>query len=325
MGQTSIEWTEHSFNPVVGCTKASLGCQNCYALQMAVRLAHNPKLPADVRERYISTVRKVGGKWEWSGKVALFPERLDEPLGRRKPTRYFVPSMGDLFHKDVPFWFVRNVWGMMALCPQHTFQVLTKRPKRMLDFVSREWVAHVHTERVTQRYTEPVLAGLCDVLPNIWLGTSVENQAAADERIPLLLQTPAAVRFVSCEPLLEEIDLTHLYGHISFGDRVDLTVDALSGKYVPAWAGRKAKPDTLLSKIDVGKLDWVICGTESGPGARPWDWDWIRNLRDQCQVARVPFFLKQVTVDGKKVPLPELDGRTWSEMPGQAQEVEVEG
>ena len=307
MGQTSIEWTEHSFNPVVGCTKASLGCQNCYALQMAVRLAHNPKLPADVRERYISTVRKVGGKWEWSGKVALFPERLDEPLGRRKPTRYFVPSMGDLFHKDVPFWFVRNVWGMMALCPQHTFQVLTKRPKRMLDFVSREWVAHVHTERVTQRYTEPVLAGLCDILPNVWLGTSIENQAAADKRIPLLLQTPAAVRFVSAEPLL---------GAVELGKRCQIC-----GKYwfrsdLYCSEGDCLTEDCGIDEDLVG-LDWLICGTESGPGARPWDWDWIRSLRDQCQAARVPFFLKQITVDGKKVPLPELDGRTWSEMPGQ--------
>jgi len=304
---TKIEWVRNTdgtqgetWNPVSGCTKVSEGCRNCYAERMAKRLAGRCGYPAAPNQF----------------DVTLHPDKLDLPLRWRKPRMVFVVSMGDLFHEDVPFDFIEQIYGVMAEAKQHTFQVLTKRPGRAAEFLLNCILPSPH-------YLNAVDVPL--IWKNVWLGTSVENQATADERIPLLLQTPAAVRFVSAEPLLEEIDLTHLYGHISFGDRVDLTVDALSGKYVPAWAGRKAKPDTLLSKIDVGKLDWVICGTESGPGARPWDWDWIRNLRDQCQVARVPFFLKQVTVDGKKVPLPELDGRTWSEMPGQAQEVEVEG
>ena len=257
--------------------------------------------------------------------VFLDEKVLEKPLHWRKPRTVFVMSMGDLFHESVPDEYIARVWAVMHSSSRHTFQVLTKRPRRMREFLANcgeweGWITHDGTPPTSYGGTG-IVVGVDDNWPlhNVWAGTSVENQAAADERIPLLLQTPAAVRFVSCEPLLEEIDLTHLYGHISFGDRVDLTVDALSGKYVPAWAGRKAKPDTLLSKIDVGKLDWIICGTESGPGARAWAWDWIRSLRDQCQSARVPFFLKQVTVDGKKVPLPELDGRTWSEMPGQAQ------
>ena len=311
---TKIEWVRNSdgtagesWNPIRArrksddkagwfCTKVSQGCTHCYSERMNNRLGTGlPYNAASLDEIEIFLDEKV----------------LERPLHWRKPRTVFVMSMGDLFHESVSEERILRVFDTIAKTPQHIYQILTKRPNRM------KWIVKQIEDYQYNRFD--------NLLPNVWLGTSIENQAAADERIPLLLQTPAAVRFVSAEPLLEEIDLTHLYGHISFGDRVDLTVDALSGKYVPAWAGRKAKPDTLLSKIDVGKLDWVICGTESGPGARPWDWDWIRNLRDQCQVARVPFFLKQVTVDGKKVPLPELDGRTWSEMPGQAQEVEVEG
>jgi len=198
MGQTSIEWTEHSWNPIVGCSKQSIGCENCYALRMAVRLAHNPKLPDDVRERYASTVRKTTHGWEWSGKVALFPERLDEPLRRRKPTRYFVPSMGDLFHEDVAFEIVSEVFEVMESTPRHKYQVLTKRPQRMLEFAN--WM---------YRENNDASVGLWwDWAKNIWAGVSVENQAAADERIPWLLQTPAAVRFVSCEPLLEAVDIS---------------------------------------------------------------------------------------------------------------------
>lgn len=304
----------HSFNPVVGCTKQSIGCEACYALRMAVRLAHNPKLPDDVRERYASTVRKIGGKWEWSGKVALFPERLDGPLKRRKPTRYFVPSMGDLFHQDVPAGFIYDVFKMIGKTPQHTFQILTKRPHRMRDFVYAWSGGQIFAN-----------ASFAKLHPNLWLGTSVENQTTADERVPWLLRTPAAVRFVSAEPLLGEIDIAGFlppYHNAAelvrrngrWGTCVACPRDKL-GKVYPEECAFTERYDHNLKAGTW--LDWIVCGTESGPGARSWDWSWIRGLRNQCQPARVPFFLKQVTVDGKKVPLPELDGRTWSEMPGQ--------
>jgi len=227
---------------------------------MAVRLAHNPKLPDDVRERYASTVRKVGGKWEWSGEVALFPERLEEPLKRRKSTRYFVPSMGDLFHDDVRPEFIHKVFEIMEKAKGHTFQVLTKRPKRM------KWFLDVYASFRSWP------------LPNVWLGTSIENQAAADERIPLLLQTPAAARFVSCEPLLGAVDLTELLAQLD----EPTAINALTGKWCDC-----------CGPYDDNKLDWVIVGGESGPGARPMHPDWARGLRDQCQEIGIPFHFKQ--------------------------------
>jgi protein gp37 len=258
VSKTKIEWTEYSYNPIVGCTKCSIGCEQCYALRMAVRLAHNPKLPNETREKYASTVRKVGSKWEWSGQVALFPERLEQPLRWKKPRMVFVCSMSDWLHPDVPFSYAAKMLAVMSLARQHTFQLLTKRTDRLAPFF--RWATGGDG---TPLFTWP--------LPNVWLGVTAENQATADERVPLLLQCPAAVRFVSCEPLLRTVDLTEYMGANSY--------DWWS-ENGPIYPGQQA-------------LSWVIAGGESGPGARPMHPDWARSLRDQAQVAGVPFFFKQ--------------------------------
>lgn len=248
---SKIEWTEETLNPIVGCTKVSAGCENCYALAMVVRLAHNPKLPAATREKYRSTIHKVNDKWEWSGVLAFFPERLGKPLTWRKPKMVFVCSMSDLFHEDVKDEWLEQIFEVIATCDAmqrgHVFQILTKRPDIMRERLGR-----------LSRWTQP--------FRNLWIGTTVENQEQADKRIPELLQIPAAVRFVSVEPML---------GAISF-----------------RWAKWHAMRDS--NHLDgLRMLDWVICGGESGHGARPMHPDWARSLRDQCTAAGVPFFFKQ--------------------------------
>lgn len=225
---SKIEWCDTTWNVVTGCTKVSEGCRNCYAETMASRFWGDRKF-TDVR---------------------IHPERLKQPLDWKKPARVFVNSMSDLFHKDIPFEFIDEVFHIMRVADRHTFLILTKRPDIMLKFI--DWQKK-NTVRFDWRSAHK----------NIWLGVSVENQKTADERIPLLLQTPAAVRFVSCEPLLGEIDLK---GWIY-----------KNGMWVD---GQK-------------RIDWVIVGGESGKNARPMHPDWARSIRDQCVDAGVPFFFKQ--------------------------------
>ena len=184
----------------------------------------------------------------------------------------------------------------MRECPRHIFQILTKRPKRML--------------RLIETYIADHEFGI-EPLPNVWLGVSCEDQATADERIPLLLQTPAAVRFVSVEPMLGPVDLRNLILNESSDGNHDM-LDALNGM---AWFKYTCITNPHLAQADNDRIDWVICGSESGPGARPMDEDWVRSLRDQCVAAGILFFYKQNVVDGKKVSCPELDGRQWREMP----------
>jgi len=270
---TAIEWTEQTWNPIVGCTIATPGCTNCYAMKMANRLANNPATP-----HYAGTVKNVNGKTVWTGKMAMAPERvLTAPLRRRKPTTYFVNSMGDLFHEDVPDEWIDRVFAVMALCPQHTFQCLTKRAKRMQAYMAadrRDQINAIGGLLVQWADMEDFVEW---PLPNVWLGVSVEDQPRADERIPHLLATPAAVRFISAEPLLSAISFRVPFS----GAKVNALLGAL-----PA----------------VPPLSWVIAGGESGPDARPMHPDWARSLRDQCEAAVVPFFMKQMT---KKAPIPD--------------------
>lgn len=292
MTKSKIEWTEQTWNPIVGCSIATPGCTNCYAMKEAYRFGFNPKVP-----QYHGLTKKVNGNAVWTGKLNLVESALLKPLKRRKPTMYFVNSMGDLFHEDVPDEWIDRVFAVMALCPQHTFQVLTKRADRM-----REYMQPLKTGR-RRLFMITDLAGWLmedgdhaafDVryqtdwpLPNVWLGVSVEDQTRADERIPALLDTPAAVRFVSAEPLLGPVDLTP--------DLYPVTVKR-SGSIGPPRLFHPA-------------LDWVIVGGESGPKARPMHPDWARSLRDQCVSAGVPFFFKQW---GEWLPIGQNGFNHWS-------------
>lgn len=243
MNKTAIEWAEYTWNPITGCTPVSEGCANCYAKRMAKRLAGRGGYPADEPFR-----------------VTLHPERLEEPLRLKKPRQIFVVSMGDLFHDDVPDEFICRVFAVIALTPvKHRFLILTKRPHRMREFI-------LGLPQRDETFRLWVRAGGEWPLSNLWLGVTVENQARADERIPILLQIPAAVRFVSVEPMLGPVSLESQLGSAAESRRV------LNG-----WHG----------------IDWVICGGETGPKARPMHPDWVRSLRDQCRDAGVPFLFKQ--------------------------------
>ena len=283
---TSIEWTEATWNPIAGCTVHSPGCTNCYAMRTAARLA---TIPATAPV-YAGLTQPSKAGPVWTGKIAVNESTMLAPLRRRKPTMYFVNSMSDLFHESVPDEVIDRVFAVMALCPRHTFQVLTKRSERMRWYLSADRPTFVW--RATRdlglteiqrrnRMESHIRRGVFLPLPNVWLGVSVEDQKRADERIPDLLATPAAVRFLSCEPLLGPVDLTHI--EIPMGCRVDV-FDAL------AYDGEQGEADTAQG---TATLDWVIVGGESGPGARPMHPDWARSLRDQCAAADVPFFFKQ--------------------------------
>jgi len=313
---TKIEWTHSTWNPVTGCTKVSAGCQNCYAERMAKRLAGRYGYPADEPFR-----------------VTLHEDQLGKPLSWRKSRMVFVCSMGDLFHPEVEFHVIHDIFATMAVTHRHTYQVLTKRPERMRNFLTSKYFPDGFREDYQYKGPWP--------LPNVWLGVTAENQETADQRIPVLLDTPAAVRFVSCEPLLGPVDLYHYLAIWSpAGDRETWEHD-----------------DTC----DEVQLDWVICGGESGSKARPMHPLWALRISRQCQAARVPFFFKQwgswdpiyyVTEDdpdhyllcltpgrneiilndpvsgvrvnmrrvGKKKAGRELDGRTWDEFPNTGEE-----
>lgn len=297
--QTSIEWTDATWNPVTGCTKVSPGCDHCYAETL---------------------YNRFHGKGAFDT-VTLHPERLDVPQRWRKPRKVFVNSMSDLFHKDVPDEYIARVFAVMAATPQHTYQVLTKRHARMRAWASRcePWDGYItHNGEAPSSYGGTgVIVGRADhwPLPNVWLGVSVEDQQWADIRIPALRGTPAAVRFLSCEPLLGPVYLRGGWLH-SCEER------GCTGCASP--------------------IHWVIAGGESGPGARPMHPDWARSLRDQCMTAGVPFLFKQwgnwrellvgdydkpirqthhfgddttVIRVGKGAAGRELDGRTWDEFP----------
>lgn len=262
---SKIEWTDSTWNPTTGCTPVSPGCDHCYAKTLTERF-HGP------------------GSFD---EVKLHPDRLDAPFRWRKPRRVFVNSMSDIFHDDVSDEFIARVWAVMAASPQHTFQILTKRHGRMRSLLSRESFARQVLDLSLEVRPIPMGSlphGDTYPLPNVWLGVSVEDQKRADLRIPALLDTPAAVRFLSCEPLLSAVDLN--------GSPTAPTY-WLTGR--PGWGSPEiTSTGVQLCPLDVGpRISWVICGGESGPGARPMHPDWARSLRDQCQNAQVPFHFKQ--------------------------------
>jgi protein gp37 len=265
MSQASkIEWTDATWNPVRGCTKISPGCKHCYAETFAERWRGIP-----------------GHPYEQGFDLRLVPEKLAEPLRWKKPRRVFVNSMSDLFHDDVPFEYIAAVFGIMAACPQHTFQVLTKRPGRM-----REWFKWANCQRgrgarcLCRQEAAHLVRGVAwDFadprgvwpLPNVWLGVSVEDRKYGLPRIDDLRATPAALRFLSVEPLLED-----------------------------------------LGTLDLTGIDWVIVGGESGHGARPLRPEWVRSIRDQVLAQRVSCQCDYARDDGLTPSVCEhCGGRGW--------------
>lgn len=361
MNNSGIEWTKKTWNPIIGCSKISVGCANCYAEKIAVRLAANPTTP---------WYKDVIADGEWNGKTVLVAHKLTEPLKTKKTSMIFVGSMTDLFHESVPYAWLDKIFAVMALCPQHTFLALTKRHDRMKEYVcnaaaeSGGGVWSTAYNDISYSFTWP--------LPNVWLGVTAENQARVDERVPILLDTPAAKRFVSIEPMLGAVDTSrwirptammqpgkapktwsewnakklwpdwvpekwrsHIEGFWSesygrspvawlksaiqnncpphgammtdtspLGSKIPVT-----GRFLHTWnnmcvliddGGKPHVTSTPVKHLfDPGPrsaayapISWLICGGETGPGARPMHPDWARGLRDQCIAGGVPFFFK---------------------------------
>jgi protein gp37 len=319
---TAIEWAEATLNVVTGCTKVSEGCERCY-------IERTP--PFRTNGRRFAGPDGAGVPGATTG-VQLHPDRLTQPLRWRKPRRIFVCSLADLFHDQVPDGLIAALWYVMGQCagciPEqhrgHVFQVLTKRPARMAAFL-RRWAdtgdpAIPPMDPAAERcgrgeliaeaaevFGEPIMYDWMDgprywptALPNVWLGTSVENQRWADVRIPKLLECPAEVRFLSCEPLLGPVDLERWL---------------LEGVAQPTDYGTGIEYDMWPT----GEIDWVIVGGESGPGARPMRLEWAHNLVEQCRFAAVAVFVKQLgtrrLADGIDWPCLDPKGGDMAEWP----------
>ncbi|MCF1453438.1 DUF5131 family protein [Agrobacterium vitis] len=278
---THIEWTDATWNPITGCSIVSPGCTNCYAMKLAgTRMKNHPS-----REG-LTTGGKAGPVW--NGKLRFNVEWLTQPLHWKKPRRIFVCAHGDLFAEGVPYEWIDQIFAVMVLAPWHTLQVLTKRPERMRDYMRQipdrtphiaKWAAWHWGKNDPDAVYEFVVEALSTPPKNIWLGVSVENQVRADQRIPILLDTPAAIRWISAEPLLGQLDLRKISSPIFAAN-----INALTGVYT--WENGPPKTETA-------RLDWVVVGGESGRNARPMHPDWARSLRDQCAAAGVPFLFKQ--------------------------------
>lgn len=307
---TAIEWTDATWNPVTGCDRVSPGCKHCYALDLAARLKRMGQ-PRYQRDGQPPTSGPGFG-------VTLHEDKLDEPLRWRKPRMVFVNSMSDLFHPEIPDEFIARVFATMALVREHTFQVLTKRPERMREFFTREveegvgwlpgsWAGHAIRDAMRDfvsgyegtlpldAYTEAEQGGVVALpLPNVWLGTSIESRTYVG-RADHLRHTPAAVRFISAEPLLGPL------GCETPDDRGEGTVEGL----------------------DLDRIDWLIVGGESGRTHRRIDPEWVRDLRDSAMFAGTAFFFKQWGGRTPKAGGRVLDGRTWDEYPQTQEAVAV--
>lgn len=237
MSKSKIEWTERTWNPIIGCSKVSAGCKNCYAIRQAYMRSFNPN--PKISERFVGTVEKTNGnKLNWTGKINYIHSALDIPLQVKKPSMFFVNSMSDLFHPNVNMNFIAKVFRVIEHCPQHTFQILTKHPDKIDVFAN--YYYYLSDSEIPN---------------NAWIGVSTEDHQTALERIPILINSAAKIKFISAEPLLGSIELDK----------------------IPHYK----------------KLDWVIVGGESGPNARPMNKDWAIKLRDTCKAANIPFFFKQ--------------------------------
>lgn len=287
---TKISWTDETWNPILGCDRVSGGCLNCYAIKEVHRMAGNPNAKIKAANQGL-TLKHGNGQLDWSGKLRFIPARLDQPARWKAPRRIFVNSLGDVFHDDVEMRHLAAIWSVMALTPHHTYQILTKRPENILPMLSQSgfyqavlWQAD-HTVRANHLQLTSIGISNPATMPlqNVWIGTSVEDQGAADKRIPHLLRAPARVRFLSCEPLLGNVDL-----------------------------------DTWVWNKDYHgpKLSWVIIGGESGPRARPMDADWVSHLLTSCVGGDVAVFMKQTgTVWAREHGYQDRKGGTPDEWP----------
>lgn len=287
--RTAIEWTDATWNPIRGCSRVSAGCLNCYAERVAVRFC-------GAGQPYEGLIHPTTGSW--NGRIRLVPEVLGQPWCWVRPRRIFVNSMSDLFHESIPFEFIATVFFIMSITTRHTYQVLTKRPDRMLEFF--DWVRAGNSVFPADRITDIALdtpaikalgwtpvsthrGGYDNCGPgwpyeNVWLGVSIEDQASADERIPILMHCPAAVRWISAEPLLGRVDLCDHFG-------------MWWNSTMQCWEGTGSE----INRHHDGRprIGWLVAGGESGHGARPMHPVWARSLRDQCAGAGVPFLFKQ--------------------------------
>ncbi len=342
--RTGIQWTDATWNPLAGCSIVSPACTNCYAMAQAARIVRCAK-GAKRDTHYADTVTTVKGKPVWTGEIRMAPDHvLTQPLRWRRPRRIFVNSMSDLFHEAVPDEWIDKIFAVMALAPQHTFQVLTKRPERMRAYMLKMTrhagdlfnplaclrlkaaAEHVVRNQPENRY--PWVKGW--PMPNVWLGVTAERQQEADERIPILLDTPAARRFVSIEPMLGAVDLNRVRRDPSADDRTMPLFDQIDAFWINSLDGQMgfrhpANPyhQEWWNEVESHyRIDWVICGGESGPCARPMHPDWARSLRDQCAAAGVPFFFKQW---GEWVPLDQDDGGYWPDDTPTACRLRIDG
>lgn len=278
---SKIEWTETTWNFLSGCTRISDGCTNCYIERTPpFRMAHRKfDKPG------------AGGKTD----IIVHADRLMLPMSWRKPRRVFVNSLADVFHEDVPDEIIVSAFATMALTPQHTYQLLTKRHARMRSLLNQDTFRNrVMTIAGSLAETDGVWAGTdLNIWPlrNVWAGVSVESQQWADIRIPALMDTPAAVRWLSCEPLLGPVDLGigdphrgHAHDDVWGHPHPDMCLTCSTDENEVAYFRRES---------GTSGIDWVVCGGESGPGARPMHPDWARSLRDECEQAGVSYFFKQ--------------------------------
>lgn len=343
MSATTISWTDHVWNPTRGCSRISDGCKNCYAENVAARFSGKGQPYEGI------AIQRKGSKW--TGKVIMALRSLSKPLSWTRPRRIFVDSMSDLFHEELTNEQIAAVFGVMAAAPRHTFQLLTKRAarlplwfewvrvkSRLLNITPRQFVLDT-AGGALQTAGESAWSSECyDLsrykgvwpLSNLWLGVSVEDQDAADLRIPPLLATPAAVHFLSCEPLIGPVLLDEFALHGRFVECPDEDRPTIAGDNDPC-AGCPAIPSDECGAVRGSRIAWVIAGCESGSGMRRCDPDWLRSLRDQCVSAGVPFFLKQAVFSvgvglgdestGKArgvVELPFLDEKQWAQFPEAA-------
>lgn len=264
---TKIEWTNETWNPIIGCSKISEGCINCYAEKMAHRLSMM------AYTKYYKKVVSFGTGW--NNNTYFVDQQLQKPFSWKKPRKIFVCSMGDLFHESVPFEWIDQVFDVISCCQQHTFQILTKRPERAFEYYKHlgQRLKNEGLDSIPSQSND--ILDWVGILPNLWIGVTCENQERANERIPILLEIPAKVHYLSCEPLLSDIRFPWFGG----------------------WMPSYNNPDNLgwdepAEPMILG-LDWVICGPETGQKARPIQKEWIENIYQQCKCANVPFFDKK--------------------------------